>query len=54
MIWTMPRKKACSSTNRPDIEMMVSTKNMALVTGLRLNGFATTKTPHNSVRAANT
>ena len=34
--------------------MMVSTRNIALVTGLRLNGFAMTSTPHSSVSAAKT
>ncbi len=34
--------------------MMVNTRNIALVTGLRLNGLAMTSTPHSSVRNANT
>ena len=34
--------------------MIVKTKNIALVTGLRLNGLAITSAPHKSVSAAKT
>ena len=34
------------------MDTMVKTKNMALVTGLRVNGFAITSTPQSSVRKA--
>jgi hypothetical protein len=46
---TAARKKACSNTNRPAMEIIVSTRNMALVMGLRLTGFATTSNPQRSV-----
>ena len=51
-IWTAARKKACSSTNNPAKDTMVSTRNIALVTGLRLIGLATTRKPHSNVSAA--
>ena len=39
-------------SRKPAIDAMVSTRNIALVTGLRLNGFHTTRTPQSSVSAA--
>ena len=35
--------------NSPDIQMMVSTRNIALVTGLRLKGLNTTNAPQSRV-----
>ncbi len=49
---TAARKNACSKTNSPARDTIVSTRNMALVTGLRLNGLATTRKPKTSVRNA--
>ena len=34
------------------LELMLNAANLALVTGLRLNGFATTRKPQSSVSAA--
>ena len=43
---------ACRRTKRPAREAMVRTRNMALVTGLRLNGLAMTRKPKIRVSAA--
>ena len=51
-ICTAARKYACNNTNKPDMLMMVSTRNIALVTGLRLNGLNTTSNPQRRVSVA--
>ena len=48
-ICTAAKKNAFSKTNSPDIQMMVSTRNIALVTGLRLKGLNTTNAPQSRV-----
>jgi len=52
-IWTAARKNACNSTNSPAIEMMVSTRNIALVTGCA-ERIRDDRTPNSNVSAAKT
>ena len=46
------QEKGVEQHEQPRQETMVSTRNIALVTGLRLNGLATTRKPQSSVSDA--